>query len=149
VEQGVRFVEVSLGGWDTHQDADGKVRTLSNQLDPGFGTLVKDLKDRGMLDRTMVIWMGEFGRGPGNGSPHYARCWTSVLAGGGPKTGQVIGNSGSRGANAEERPISAPDFFATVCRAMGIDPNRSWMTRGNRPLERVGRGARPITELLA
>jgi hypothetical protein len=149
VEHGVKFVEVSLGGWDTHQDADGKVKKLSESLDPGFGTLLKELRERSLLDSTLVIWMGEFGRGPGNGSNHYARCWTSVLAGGGLKTGQVIGNSGSKGANPEDKPISAPDFFATICKALGIDYNKSWLARGGRPMDKVGKNAKPVNELFA
>jgi hypothetical protein len=149
IEGGVKFVEVSLGGWDTHQDADGRVKKLSGELDPAFGHLVHDLKERGLLDSTLVIWMGEFGRGPGNGSNHYARCWSSVLAGAGLKNGHVIGNSGSKGANPEDRPISSPDFFATVCKALGIDYNKSWITRGARPMERVAKGAKPVNELFA
>jgi hypothetical protein len=148
IEQGVKFVEVSLGGWDTHQDADGKVKTLSASLDPAFGHLVHDLRDRGLLDSTLVIWMGEFGRGPGNGSNHYARCWSSVLAGGGIKGGQVIGNSGSKGANPEDRPISAGDFFATICKILGIDYTKSWITRGSRPMDMVAKNSKPVTELL-
>lgn len=149
VEQGVKFVEVSLGGWDTHQDADGKVKNLSGQLDPAFGTLLKELRERSLLDNTLVIWMGEFGRGPGNGSSHYARCWTSVLAGGGLKTGQVIGDSGTKGANPEGRPISAPDFFSTVCKAIGIDPMKNYLARGGRPMDKVAKTAKPVTELLS
>jgi hypothetical protein len=149
VEQGVKFVEVSLGGWDTHQDADGKVKKLSESLDPGFGTLLKELRERGLLDSTLVIWMGEFGRGPGNGSNHYARCWTSVLAGGGLHTGQVVGNSGAKGANAESRPISAPDFMATICKALGIDYTKNYMARGGRPMDKVAKNAKPVTELFA
>ena len=125
------------------------MKTLSNQLDPAFGHLIHDLRDRGLLESTLVIWMGEFGRGPGNGSNHYARCWSSVLAGAGLKTGQVIGSSGAKGANAEERPVSSPDFFATICKALGIDYNKSWITRGSRPMEKVGKGAKPVNELFA
>lgn len=149
VENGVKFVEVSLGGWDTHQDADGKVKNLSASLDPAMGTLLKELRERGLLDSTLVVWMGEFGRGPGNGSSHYARCWSSVVAGGGLKTGQVIGNSGSKGANPEDRPISAPDFFATLCQALGMNINKNWLARGGRPMEKVAKNARPVKELLA
>ena len=148
IEQGVKFVEVSLGGWDTHQDADGKVKTLSNSLDPAFAQLIKDLRQRGLLDSTLIIWMGEFGRGPGNGSNHYARCWSSVLAGGGIKGGQVVGNSGAKGANPEEHPVSSPDFLATICKILGIDYTKSWITRGSRPMDIVAKGAKPLNMLI-
>src|SRR5439155_16131331 len=92
VEAGVPFVEVALGGWDTHANAVQRVRALSQQVDPGMATLISDLKERGLLDSTLVIWMGEFGRDPRRGSNHYARAWTTVLAGAGLKTGQVVGS---------------------------------------------------------
>lgn len=149
VEVGVPFVEVGLGGWDTHQNATDRVKRLSAQLDPAMGTLIGDLKQRGLLDSTLVIWMGEFGRSPGSGSNHYARAWTSVLAGGGLKHGQVIGSTGSKGSNVEKRPISCPDFMATVCKALGIDPAKDWIARGARPVNKVGKGAKPIQELFA
>jgi Protein of unknown function (DUF1501) len=147
VEAGVPFVEVSLGGWDTHSDARNRVRTLSNQLDPAMATLISDLRERGMLDNTLVVWMGEFGRGPSNGSQHFARAWTTVLAGGGLKHGQVVGNTGRSGGGVEDRPISSGDFMTTVCRALGIDPARDWVGRGNRPLPKVARDARPVAQL--
>lgn len=149
VEAGVPFVEVSLGGWDTHQNADGRVKTLSEQVDPAMSTLIAELKQRGLLDSTLVIWMGEFGRGPGSGSPHYARAWTSVLAGGGLKTGKVVGSTGAKGANAEDRPISAPDFMATVCKALGIDYTKSYTARGGRPMDKVNKNAKPVNEVFA
>ncbi|OAI55164.1 hypothetical protein AYO44_00165 [Planctomycetaceae bacterium SCGC AG-212-F19] len=148
IEGGVKFVEVSLGGWDTHQDADGKVKNLSGSLDPAFAQLMKDLRERGLLDSTLIIWMGEFGRGPGNGSNHYARCWSSVLAGGGIKGGQVIGNSGAKGANPEDHPVAAGDFFATICKIVGIDYTKSWITRGSRPMDMVAKGAKPVNQLI-
>jgi uncharacterized protein (DUF1501 family) len=147
VEVGVPFVEVSLGGWDTHQQAPNRVRSLSQQLDPAMGTLISDLKERELLDRTLVIWMGEFGRGPSNGSQHFARAWSTVLAGGGVKTGQVIGNTGRGGNEVEDRPISSGDFMATVCRALGIDPTHEWTSRSGRPLPKVAREARPVQQL--
>jgi uncharacterized protein (DUF1501 family) len=149
VEAEVPFVEVSLGGWDTHQGAVTRVKTLSEQLDPAMATLLAELKDRELLDTTLVICMGEFGRSPGNGSAHYARAWTAVLAGGGLKTGQVIGDTGRSGADVEKRPISCPDFMATVCKALGIDYTKDYTARGNRPMHKVDRDARPVQELFA
>lgn len=147
VEAGVPFVEVSLGGWDTHSDAKNRVTQLSNQLDPAMATLISDLRERRLLDSTLVVWMGEFGRGPSNGSQHFARAWTTALAGGGLKHGHVVGNTGRTGGGVEERPISSGDFMSTVCRALGIDPARDWVGRGNRPLPKVARDARPIEQL--
>lgn len=149
IEVGVPFVEVSLGGWDTHQNANDRVKKLSESLDPGMGTLLAELKQRNLLDNTLVIWMGEFGRTPGNGSNHFARAWTSVLAGAGLKHGQVIGSTGSKGGTVEERPINCPDFMATVCKALGIDPTKEWLVRGSRPMPKVAKGANAVKELFA
>lgn len=149
VEVGVPFVEVTLGGWDTHSAAPDRVRRLSEQLDPAMSTLLTDLKQRNLLQNTLVIWMGEFGRNPANGSNHYSRAWTSVLAGGGLRHGQVVGNTGRSGSDVEDRPITGPDFMATVCQALGIDFRQDWVGRGNRPLPKVGREATPVRQLFA
>src|SRR5688572_8967468 len=90
VEVGVPFVEVSLGGWDTHQDNFTRVKNLSGQVDAAASALITDLKDRGLLDSTLVIWMGEFGRTPNinargakPGRDHFPRAWTLAMFGGG------------------------------------------------------------------
>ena len=147
VEVGVPFVEVALGGWDTHQGATQRVKALSEQLDPGMAALVADLKDRGLLDNTLVIWMGEFGRAPKTGSQHYARAWTSVLAGGGVKGGQVVGSTDASGADVKDRPISSADFMATVCKTLGIDYTKEYMARGDRPMHKVDTKAKPVTQV--
>jgi len=149
VEAGVPFVEVALGGWDTHSGAPRRVQALSEQLDPAMGTLLADLKDRGLLDTTLVIWMGEFGRSPNNGSAHFARAWTTVLAGAGLKTGQVVGHTGPKGTDVQDRPISAADFMATVCKALGIDYTKNYTARNGRPMAKVDRGAKPVAEVFA
>jgi uncharacterized protein (DUF1501 family) len=149
IETGVKFVEVSLGGWDTHQGAATPVKRLSGQLDPAFAALVNDLKERGLLDSTLVIWMGEFGRSPGKGTNHFARAWSSVLAGGGIKAGQVIGRTDKSGNTVEERPISTPDFMATVLQTLGIDPTKQLTSRGGRPHHIVDKGAKVVKELFA
>jgi uncharacterized protein (DUF1501 family) len=155
VETGVSFVEVTLGGWDTHQNNFERVKTLSGQVDAAAGALVHDLKQRGLLDSTLVVWMGEFGRtpkinsrGPKPGRDHYPRAWTSVLLGGGIKGGQVIGRTDKEGATVEERPVSATDFLATVCEALGIDYLKQNVAPNGRPLRIVDKEARPIKELL-
>ncbi len=153
IEVGVPFVEVTLGGWDTHQDNFDRVKNLSGQVDPAMSTLISDLKDRGLLDSTLVIWMGEFGRtpkinarGPKPGRDHYPRAWSSVMVGGGIKGGQVIGKTDKEGATVEERPISSLDFMATVCKILGIDYERK-NTANGRPIRIVDKGEKPITEL--
>jgi hypothetical protein len=155
VETGVNFVEVTLGGWDTHQDNFDRVKRLSSQVDPAMSALVNDLKERGMLDSTLVIWMGEFGRTPRinargakPGRDHYPRAWSSVMVGGGIKGGQVIGKTDKEGATVVERPINPLDFLSTVCGVLGINHNKQNTTGNNRPIRIVDKGAKPITELL-
>ncbi len=149
VEAGVPFVEVTLNGWDTHRGTAEPVRQLSAQLDPAMAALVKDLKERGLLDTTLVIWMGEFGRTPGHGQNHYARAWSAVLGGAGLKTGQVIGKTDAKGAAVTERPISVKDFMATVCQALGIDAKKKLVSKDGDSHRIVERGADPIKELFA
>jgi len=149
VEAGVPFVEVTLPGWDTHQNTAPRIKSLSAQLDPAMATLISELKERGLLDNTLVIWMGEFGRNPKNGSQHYARAWSSILAGAGVKQGIVVGNTGKSGAEVEDRPISPADFFATVCQAIGIDHTKSFTGRGGRPMPKVDKNAKVVNELFA
>src|SRR5262249_46037856 len=116
VEAGGPFIEVSEAGkiWATHKGAAGLVKDLSKPVDIAWAALMTDLKDRGLLDSTLIIWMGEFGRSPGGGKNHYARAWSTVLCGAGMKTGQVIGKTDSVGGTVEDRPIKVADFFATV-----------------------------------
>jgi hypothetical protein len=155
VEAGVSFVEVTLGGWDTHQDNFARVKALSGQVDPAMSALIADLSDRGMLDDTLVVWMGEFGRTPrintrgaNPGRDHYPRAWSTVLAGGGIKAGQVVGKTDKEGAAVVERPISAIDFLATVCTLLGVNYNKQNTTPNNRPVRIVDKGAKPVKELL-
>jgi hypothetical protein len=158
VERGVPFVEVGLGRtggslWDSHQQNFEMVKQLSAVLDPAWGTLMEDLKDKGLLDSTLVIWMGEFGRTPkintNNGRDHFPNAWSTVLAGGGIKGGQAVGKTSKDGTTVEERLVSAPDFFATVCRALGIDPDKQNISNIGRPIRIVEKGANPIEEIIA
>jgi uncharacterized protein (DUF1501 family) len=155
VEAGVSFVEVTLGGWDTHQNNFERVKQLSQQCDPAMAALVKDLKQRGLLDSTLIVWMGEFGRTPRinqrgakPGRDHYPRAWSSVLMGGGIKGGQVIGKTDKEGATVVEHPISALDFLATVCELLGINWKKQNNTPIGRPIRIVDKGANPIKELI-
>ncbi len=154
VETGIPFVEVVLGGWDTHQNNFERVKNLSAQVDPALSSLVRELKERGRLDDTLVIWMGEFGRTPKinsrgakPGRDHYPRAWSTVLFGGGIPGGQVVGRTDKEGAAVEERPVSAIDFMATVCKALGIDYTKYNNTPIGRPVRIADRGAQPVKEL--
>ena len=153
VERGVPFVEVSLGGWDTHDNNFAQVKALCGTLDPAWGTLISDLQERGLLDTTTVVWMGEFGRTPGVnprlGRDHYPSAWSVVLGGGGIKGGQSIGRTDAAGLEVVERPVSVPDLLATVCLAVGVDPAKQNPSNVNRPIRVVDSSAKPITEALA
>ncbi len=156
VETGVPFVEVVQDGWDTHQNNFERVKNLSAELDPGMSSLIRDLKDRGMLDDTLIVWMGEFGRTPRinqrgatPGRDHYPRAWTTLLAGAGLKTGQVIGKTDAEGAEVIERKTSALDYLASICKALGIDHTKVNNTPIGRPVRIVDKGGEPIQELFA
>jgi len=155
IENGVTFVEVNLGGWDTHQNNFTRVRQLTETVDPAMSQLVIDLRERGLLDSTLVIWMGDFGRTPRinargaqPGRDHYPRAWSSVMMGGGIRGGQVIGRTDAQAATVVERPVSTLDFMATVCRILGIDHNKQFQTPIGRPIRIVDRGANPINGLI-
>ncbi len=155
IEAGIAFVEVTLGGWDTHQNNFPRVQQLSAQVDPAMSSLIEDLRDRGLLDDTLVIWMGEFGRTPRintrRGQPgrdHYPRAWSTVLFGGGIRAGQVHGRTDAEGATVAENPVSATNFLATVCRTLGIDYTRFNQTPIGRPIRIVDRGATHIPQLI-
>jgi hypothetical protein len=152
VERGVSFVEVALDGWDTHQANFDRVKSLSAALDAGFATLLADLKQRGLLDSTLVLCFGEFGRTPrinGNaGRDHWPQSWASVLAGGGIKGGQVIGKTSADGAAVDDHPVNIPDLVATACRAVGIDPMKQNISNVSRPIRIADPTAKPIVELL-
>ena len=153
VEAGVPFVEVDLGGWDNHQDI---FNTLQNQrlpvMDQAMGALVTDLKQRGLLESTTIVWMGEFSRTPrinGNtGRDHWARSWSVVAGGGGIKGGQAIGQTSSDGTAVETEPYSSEDLMATICRAMGISLETTFTSKNGRPMK-IANGGKIIKELLA
>jgi hypothetical protein len=153
VEKGVPFVEIGLNGWDTHGNNAESVKRLCGVLDPAWSTLMEDLSDKGLLDSTLIIWMGEFGRTPlingNNGRDHWAASWSTVLAGGGIKGGQVIGKTSADGMAVEERPISVPDFLATVGCALGLDITKQNQSNVGRPIRFVDPGAKPIKEVLS
>jgi hypothetical protein len=161
VEQGVPFIEVTLAGvnnnqafgWDTHAQNFDAVRRLSEVLDPAWATLMEDLKARGLLDSTLIVWMGEFGRTPkinqAKGRDHWANSWSTVLAGGGIKGGQVIGKTSDDGMEVKERPVTVPDLLATICLALGIDYLKHNQSNVGRPIRIVDKAAQPIKELVS
>ena len=161
VEKGVPFVEISLNsvrgnqgfGWDTHSNNFDRVKALSEVLDPGWATLIEDLDSRGLLDSTMIVWMGEFGRTPrinrNQGRDHFPTAWSTVLCGGGFKTGQTVGETNSGGTSVKDRPVTVPDFLATICGGLGIDHRKQNMSNVGRPIRIVDPDAKPIEEILS
>jgi hypothetical protein len=152
IERGVTFVEVSSRGWDTHQDNFAKVSELCGGVDQGAAQLIADLKERGMLDRTLVIWMGEFGRtpqiNPRGGRDHFPRAFNVALAGGGVRGGQVIGATNDAGTEVVERPVLIPDLFRSIYHTLGIDPDYENTSGGGRPIK-LADGGEVVTELFS
>jgi hypothetical protein len=154
VEVGVPFVEVTLGGWDTHQDNFSRVKSLSGQIDTPMAALIEDLKERGLLESTLVVWMGEFGRTPNinqrganPGRDHYPRAWSLAMWGGGIRGGRVIGKTDADGAAVVDQKVGCPDFLATVCELLGIDHTKKNETATGRPVTLVDK-PKPFTSLL-
>jgi hypothetical protein len=152
VEAGVTFVEVELNGWDTHLNNFDATKRLTAQTDPAFAALVRDLRERGRLEKTLVIWMGEFGRtpriNPNNGRDHYPRAFSLALAGAGIRGGQVVGATSEGGNDVKDRPVAVPDLFCTFCRCLGVDPRKENLSPQGRPIKIVD-GGEPIRELFA
>jgi hypothetical protein len=152
VEAGVTFVEAELNGWDTHQDNFERVKTLTQTADPAFAALITDLKERGMLDKTLVIWMGEFGRtpkiNPRSGRDHFPQAFNVALAGGGIKGGKVIGVTSADAMSVKEHPVTVPDLFCTFYQALKINPRKENMSTLGRPIKIIDSG-KPVQELFA
>jgi hypothetical protein len=164
VEQGVPFVEVSLSssstggfGWDTHANNFEQVKALSAELDAGWSSLLTDLKERGLLERTTIVWMGEFGRTPringAAGRDHFPKAWSCVLAGGGIAGGQAYGKTSPDGMTIVENPTTVNQVLATLCTALGVSPDTENASNSGRPIKIVDDGKSgsvdPIKELLA
>jgi len=156
VERGVPFVEVALsddgtgGFWDSHQDNFNVVSKMCGVLDPAWSTLITDLRDRALLDSTLVIWMGEFGRTPKInatvGRDHYPDGWSVALGGAGIQTGRVIGSTGKDGTETIDG-VTTTELFATIFQALDIDPTSSNQS-GDRPLPIVDEYAKPLKDLV-
>ena len=152
VEVGVPFIEVNLGGWDLHNDV---FNTLKNQrlpiLDQGIAALTSDLKQRGMLDDTVLVWMGEFGRTPrinqNTGRDHWAASWSTMIGGGGLNGGVAVGETSSDGTSVVGKSYLPGDVWATVSHALGIPLNKVHTSKRGRPMK-LANGGIPIKELI-
>ena len=147
VERGVPVVEVGLSGWDTHAQGFDALKPLSAELDAGWASLLTDLERQGLLERTTILWLGEFGRTPqinaNAGRDHFPSAWTCVFAGGGIAAGQAYGRTSDNGLRVEENPVGAGDVLATVFEAVGVRPQTE---NGGRPIKLVD--GKPIDGVL-
>ena len=162
VERGVRFVQVYSGGnhndnnWDAHDDLVANHTLHAGETDKPIAGLLKDLKQRGMLDETLIVWGGEFGRQPtaeyekGTGRDHNAYGFTMWMAGGGIKGGVSVGQTDELGSAAVKDPFKVKHLHATVLQQMGLDPNRLTYFYGGLDQKLVGvEGADPIHSIIA
>jgi hypothetical protein len=156
IESGVRFVTISLGGWDTHQSNWTRLKTaLLPKLDVGLAALLNGLSEKGLLESTTVFVTGEFGRTPKintrdaeGGRDHYPRCMFMLMAGGGVKGGQVIGESDETASGPKNEGYSPGDVAATFYHTLGIDHTKEYHTNTGRPIMIVRDGT-VINKLLA
>ena len=156
VESGIRFVSLNLGGWDTHRDNFTRLKTaLLPKLDTGVSALLNGLEQKGLLESTTVYITGEFGRTPKinsrsseGGRDHYSRCMFMLMAGGGIRTGQVVGESDAKATGPKGTGYTPDDVAATFYQALGIDPSKEYHTSTGRPVMIV-RNGKPIRELLS
>jgi len=156
VEQGIAFVEVSLGAfgggrtWDTHTANFPTVKTLSEELDAGWSTLMTELEERGLLESTTILWMGEFGRTPGingnSGRDHFPAAWSCVFAGGGIRGGQAYGKTTDDGMKVDDGKVDVGDILATLAQSLGVEPDTENITEIGRPIK-IADGS-PIKDLL-
>ncbi len=158
VEAGVRFVEVTLGGWDTHYDNFTAVQNKAATLDQGFAALMKDLKSKGLLDKTLVVIGTEFGRTPtivaehNNGRDHHPACFSAVMAGAGIKGGTTYGTSDTEGRKVKQDPVTVQDFNATIGYALGLDTGKVLHSPSGRPFRMGGAEkdlGKPVTGIFA
>jgi len=144
IEAGVTFVEVQSTGWDTHGNELSTLKKLIPPVDQGMAALVTDLAQRGLLENTLVIWMGEFGRQPRinltAGRDHFPKAFNMAMAGCGVKGGQVIGATDKLGTEVVDRPVLVADLFCTFCQALGINPRKENQSNVGRPIKIVEEG---------
>lgn len=151
VSSGVRFVEVTLDGWDTHQDNFGRTKRLMGILDPAMSALLDELERRGLADQTLVVWMGDFGRTPkinGNdGRDHHPAAWSAVLAGAGIRGGIAHGETDAEGAKVVKDAVPVPNLLATIATVLGLDPGDTAISPAGRPIALTDHGV-PVKSLL-
>lgn len=152
VEQGVPFVEVDFGGWDDHQNVFDNLKNRLPALDQGMSALVEDLEQRGMLQDTAIVWMGDFGRTPRingrGGRDHWARSWSCVVGGAGMKGGIAVGATNADGTAVETDPYTSQDLMASVLKSLGISLETVFTSKNNRPMK-IANSGRVIKELFA
>jgi uncharacterized protein (DUF1501 family) len=152
VEASVHFVTVTDGGWDTHA---GNFKSLKERklpvLDRGYSALLQDLSDRGLLDSTLVVWFGDFGRTPkinsAAGRDHWATAGCACLGGGGVKTGEVVGATNALGEVVIDSPVAPQDLAATIYHALGVPLHTWYKTQDGRPIELCPEG-KPVRQLV-
>lgn len=151
VENDVRFVEVTMGGWDTHQSNFVRVPERAEILDQALASLLADLSDRGLLEKTLVVLATEFGRTPtinqNAGRDHYPKAFCGLLAGGGIRGGVAYGKTDEKGTEAVENSVEVPQFNATIAQALGLPLTKIIKSPSKRPFT-VANKAKPISELL-
>jgi hypothetical protein len=152
VEAGVRFVTMTYGGWDHHDSIDQNMKNQVPALDQAYGALISDLDQRGLLDSTMVCVCSEFGRSPKinatSGRDHWPKVFSSLMAGGGIKGGQVYGSSNATASEPEENALGVEDWATTIYKCLGITADKELMAPGDRPIEIVN-GGKVRQDLLA
>jgi len=152
VEAGVRMVSVNYGSWDHHSNIKGAFDGNAPAFDIAFARLIRDLEERGMLDKTLVLVSSEFGRTPKinatNGRDHYPRVFSVAMAGGGVKKGFVYGKSDALGGEPDENPVGPEDLARTMYRLLGINSEKRLVLEGVRPIDIVN-GGRIIQEIIA
>ncbi|HEY2860882.1 MAG TPA: DUF1501 domain-containing protein [Terracidiphilus sp.] len=151
VEAGVRYIEVTSGGWDMHNNLEQSMEERGGEFDQGFAALLGDLESRGLLKNTLVVVATEFGRKPdfqGSGRGHFPKVFSTVLAGAGVKRGFVYGQSDERGADLVDKDMTIGSFHATIGWAMGLPLDQAVISPAGRPFT-VGNKASPAMEVFA
>ena len=151
VEFGSRFVTLTYGGWDMHDNIANGMKSQLPAFDQGFATLIEDLDGRGLLDSTLVCVVSEFGRTPKingtAGRDHWPKVFSTIMAGGGIKKGIVYGSSNATASEPEENPVSIENWAATIYNRLGIVADKELMAPGDRPIEIVD-GGKVIQDLI-
>jgi uncharacterized protein (DUF1501 family) len=154
IEHDVRFVEVQLGGWDTHYDNFTAIQGRCKEFDQAYSALITDLDKRGKLKDTLVVVATEFGRSPTinvehkNGRDHHPNAFSCLLAGGGVKGGYKHGESDASGNKVKDKPVTVQDFNATIAQALGLPWNNVVMSPSERPFKIADKGV-PVMDVFA